>query len=196
MEDISNVSSEEELLQLRNEGKISEDEYEELRSAMRKSTKLDVEPPTAVTDKAKSKRKLGKTAFTLMLTGFILPALGCGLTVIIGGVQTEPTLLGVQEYRKLTNSTNTGNLRQREQRVEELMRQHEQRIEELKRATEAKRNALVAMLAVWFFLCVALEIVAFALGVIAWPDTFAKATVVTISSITVLAFLFALLTVA
>jgi len=189
MQDTSNVSSEEELLQLRNEGKISEDEYEELRSAMRKSTKLDVEPPAAAAGKAKSKRKLGKIAFTLMLTGFILPALGCGLTVIIGGVQTEPTLLGVQEYRKLTNSTNTGNLRQYEQ-------QFEQRVDELKRATEAKRNALVAMLAVWFFLCVTLEIGAFVLGVIAWPDTFAKATVVTISSITVLAFLFALLTVA
>ena len=188
MQDTSNVSSEEELLQLRNEGKISEDEYEELRSAMRKSTKLDVEPPLAPTGKAKSKRKLGKIAFTLMLTGFILPALGCGLTVIIGGVQTEPTLLGVQEYRKLTNSTNTGNLRQYEQ-------QFEQRVDELKRATEAKRNALVAMLAVWFFLCVTLEIGAFVLGVIAWPDTFAKATVVTISSITVLVLLFAFLTV-
>jgi len=48
---------------------------------------------------------------------------------------------------------------------------------------------------VWFFLCVTLEIGAFVLGVIAWPDTFAKATVVTISSITVLVLLFAFLTV-
>jgi cation transporter-like permease len=188
MEDISNASSEQELLQLRNEGKISENEYEELRSAMRKSTKVEVEPSTPTKDKAKAKRKLGKTAFTLMLAGSILPALGYGFTVIIGGVQTEPTLLGVQEYRKLTNSTNTGNLRQHEQ--------HEQRIEELKRATEAKRTTLVATLAAWFFLCVASEIGAFVLGVIAWPDVFAKATVVTISFITVLAFLFALLTVA
>lgn len=69
MENVSNVSSEEELLQLRNEGKISEDEYEELRSAMRKSAKLDVEAPTAVTDEAKSKRKLGKIVFFLMLAG-------------------------------------------------------------------------------------------------------------------------------
>ena len=145
MQDISNVSSEEELLQLRNEGKISEEDYKELRGAMRKSTKLDVELPTAGTDKPKSKRKLGKTSFTLMLAGFILPALGYAFTVIMGGVQSEPTLLGVQEYRKLTNSTNTENLRQHEQRVEELMRQHEQhvqRVNELKRATEAKQNAL------------------------------------------------------
>ena len=38
MEDISNVSSEDELLQLRNEGKISEDEHEELRGTMQEST--------------------------------------------------------------------------------------------------------------------------------------------------------------
>jgi len=37
MQDISNVSSEEELLQLRNEGKISEDEYQQLLAAMSKS---------------------------------------------------------------------------------------------------------------------------------------------------------------
>ena len=59
MENISNISSEEELLQLRNEGKISEEEYEELHDAMQKSTKLGVEPPPAAIDKAKSKRKLG-----------------------------------------------------------------------------------------------------------------------------------------
>ena len=37
MESISNVSSEEELLQLRNEGRLSEDEYQQLLAAMRKS---------------------------------------------------------------------------------------------------------------------------------------------------------------
>jgi len=62
MENLSNVSSEEELLQLRNEGKISEDEYEELRSAMRKSAKPEVEPPLAPTNKAKLKHKLAKVA--------------------------------------------------------------------------------------------------------------------------------------
>jgi hypothetical protein len=36
METVSNVSSEEELLQLRDEGKISEDEYQELLAAMKK----------------------------------------------------------------------------------------------------------------------------------------------------------------
>ena len=37
MENVSNVSSEEELLQLRDEGKISEEEYQELLIAMRNS---------------------------------------------------------------------------------------------------------------------------------------------------------------
>jgi len=186
MENTPNVSSEEELLQLREQGKISEEEYEELRSAMGKSSKLDVEPPTAATDKPKSKRKLGKIAFTLMLVGFILPTLGYGLTMIREGVQREATPIRVSSDQKLTNSTNTENLRKLKPR--EL----KQRVDELKGATEAKSSAFVAMLAVWFFLCVALEIVAFALSVIAWPDVLAKATVVTISFIVVLAFLFAI----
>jgi len=111
MEGLSNVSSEEELLQLRNEGKINEDEYDQLRSAMRKSTKPEVEPSNAEADKAKSKRKLGKIAFTLMLTGFILPVLGYGLTVIRGAVQREAMPITVSSEQKLTNSTNTENLR-------------------------------------------------------------------------------------
>ncbi|MHC4424927.1 MAG: DUF4190 domain-containing protein [Planctomycetota bacterium] len=41
MGDVSNISSEEELLELRNEGKISEDEYEELLETLRKSAKTD-----------------------------------------------------------------------------------------------------------------------------------------------------------
>jgi hypothetical protein len=41
-----------------------------------------------------------------------------------------------------------------------------------------------------FLLALVLEIAAFAMGVVAWPDTFAKATVVTISFVVVLVFLF------
>ena len=41
MENISNISSEEELLQLRNDGKISEAEYQELLAAIRKSPAKD-----------------------------------------------------------------------------------------------------------------------------------------------------------
>ena len=75
MENISNVSSEEELLQLRNEGKISEDEYGELREALQKGTQVDIEPVAPETDKSKPKRKLGIAAFVLMLAGIILPGL-------------------------------------------------------------------------------------------------------------------------
>ena len=42
MENVSNISSEEELLELRNEGKISEDEYDELLETLRKTAKADV----------------------------------------------------------------------------------------------------------------------------------------------------------
>jgi hypothetical protein len=41
MDNISNISSEDELLQLRNDGKVSEDEYQELLAAIRKSPAKD-----------------------------------------------------------------------------------------------------------------------------------------------------------
>jgi hypothetical protein len=48
-----------------------------------------------------------------------------------------------------------------------------------------------AAIAPWFFLGVALEIAALVIGIIAWPDVFAKATVVvTISVIIVFLLLF------
>ena len=73
MENVSNISSEEELLQLRNEGKISEAEYQDLLDSLQKATKVHIEPTTPEIDKAKSKRKLGKIAFILMLVGIVLP---------------------------------------------------------------------------------------------------------------------------
>ena len=72
---MENVSSEEELLQLRNEGKISEEEYDQLRSAMQKTANVDVAPTASETHKTKLKRKLGITAFVLMLAGVVLPLL-------------------------------------------------------------------------------------------------------------------------
>ena len=44
MENVSNVSSEEELLQLRNEGRISEDEYEELLGVMKRTAGTNARP--------------------------------------------------------------------------------------------------------------------------------------------------------
>jgi len=65
MENVSNVSSEEELLQLRNEGKISETEYEELLETLRKTAKLDVGP--ALQDKPKPVRTSGLAIASLVL---------------------------------------------------------------------------------------------------------------------------------
>lgn len=45
MEDVSNISSEEDLLQLRNEGKINDDEYQDLLAAMKKPEPRSAEAP-------------------------------------------------------------------------------------------------------------------------------------------------------
>lgn len=71
-----NISSEEELLQLLEEGKISEAEYNDLLGTMRKSMPGEPEEPATQPDKAGSKRRLGKIAFYLMLAGIILPSIG------------------------------------------------------------------------------------------------------------------------
>jgi hypothetical protein len=75
MENVSNISSEEELLRLRNEGKVSKTEYQDLLATMRKTTKADFVGPATETDKAKSRRRLGMAAFAMMLGGIILPAI-------------------------------------------------------------------------------------------------------------------------
>ena len=140
MEDISNVSSEEELLQLRNEGKISEEEYEELRGAMRKSTKLDVELTAAGTDQAKSKRKLGKIAFYLMLGGIVLGP----VCYLVFGCMIFPT-------------------------------------------SRPEHGPWLLMVGL------PLEIAAFTMGVIAWPEVLAKATVIAVSLISFIVVLALLL---
>jgi len=80
MEDVSNVSSEEELLRLRNEGKISEQEYNELLGSMKVPPRPDNERVAEGGDKRGlsrwSKERLGKTALCLMLLAFIIPAVG------------------------------------------------------------------------------------------------------------------------
>jgi hypothetical protein len=76
MENALNISSEEELLQLRDEGKISEVEYNDLLCVIRKSMPSELEEPVSSLDEVGSKRKLGKIAFYLLLAGFILPGIG------------------------------------------------------------------------------------------------------------------------
>jgi hypothetical protein len=73
MYNISNISSEEELLQLRNDGKLSEDEYKELLAAIRKSPAKDADSSALWGKIQDSKHKQGKIAFYLMLGGIVLP---------------------------------------------------------------------------------------------------------------------------
>jgi len=137
MEGISNVSSEEELLQLHNEGKISETEYQDLLAAMRKPSPESNEHAPPGMDKAKSKRKLGKIAFVLMLAGIVLPVV---LSLLLASRPGEMN-------------------------------------------TTFRRLNLFPISGIF-------GIAAFVLGVISWPDVYGKATVITISALTVLALLF------
>jgi len=168
MEDVSNVSSEEELLQLRNEGKISQDEYQQLRNAMRESAKLDVETPAAGVEQAKSKRKLGKIAFYLMLAGIVFPAVWFVFSLVLLERRATPLRMPVVPNGEDFALTAVG--------------EH--------------RTGMGLKLCLFAPFTLIFEIAAFVMGVIAWPDVFAKVTVVTISFIVVLALLFGLLTVA
>ncbi len=73
MEHAMNINSEEELLGLKNEGKISESEYAELLSAMRKPSPPP--EPSESDDEYASKQKFGKTAFYLLLAGIVVPTI-------------------------------------------------------------------------------------------------------------------------
>ena len=126
MRNISNISSEEELLQLRNEGKVSEVEYQELLETMRKTSQSGDEKLAPEIDKAESKRKLGKRAFILMLLGIILPIVWFLFMELL--VASDP---------------NTH-----------------------------------AAIGPSFFLGLALEIAAFVMGIIAWPDDYGKASTI------------------
>ena len=126
MEDLSNVSSEEELAKLLDEGKISEAEYRELLAAMQKRTEGGGESATTATERGKSKRRLGKIAFALMLVGIIGPFLLYFVVHLLAPPQPNACL-------------NVGTL---------------------------------------LLPAIALEVAAFAMGIMAWPDVFAKAAVV------------------
>ena len=71
-----NVSSEQELKKLLEEGKITQAEYDELEKAIKTTPPANIEIPLSQGDKSKPKRKLGIIAFVLMLAGVILPIAG------------------------------------------------------------------------------------------------------------------------
>jgi len=80
MENVSNISSEEELLQLRNEGKISETEYEELRETLRKTAKVNVGQEIQGEPEPGRTSGLAIASLVFSLVGPIgsLPAIVCG----------------------------------------------------------------------------------------------------------------------
>lgn len=73
MTDFSNITSEQELLQLRNEGKITDEEYQQLQAAMRSNQQGEAQTPEPAPKEQKSKPKLAITGFCIMLAGFTLP---------------------------------------------------------------------------------------------------------------------------
>jgi len=95
MENVSNISSEEELLQLRNEGKISETEYDELRETLRKTAKVDVgqeiqgEPEPGRT----SGLAIASLVFSLIGPIGCIPAVICG-HLALRKVKKEPAVQG------------------------------------------------------------------------------------------------------
>ena len=131
MENVSNISSEEELLQLRNEGRVNEDEYRDLLSAVRKAPSKDTAMSASEAGESEAKSKRGRIALALMLLGIILPTI-CFLTL-------------------------------------QML---------------VPENASLAV-GPWLCLSLALEIAALVLGILAWPDIFGKATLITIAAIVV-----------
>ena len=81
MENVSNISSEEELLELRKEGKINEEEYKQLLETLRKTNKADVNSVAQV--QSEPSRTCGlaiaSLVFALALGPFgLIPAVICG----------------------------------------------------------------------------------------------------------------------
>ncbi len=185
MENVSNVSSEEELLQLRNEDKITEAEYQDLLDSLQKATKVHIEPTTPEIDKAKSKRKLGKIAFVLMFVGIIFALMGwaglaLGAATAAGERVEVSTKLVESQGRPITAED-----------AAERQKDIEQRAVQARAASGEKCMWMYLATVSYFVLGLVFGIAAFVLGVISWPDVFGKATVATISAMLVLALLFA-----
>jgi hypothetical protein len=80
MESSLNVSSEEELLELRNDGKINEGEYEDLLETLRKTSKADVKPVAEEQPMPVQTCGLAVASLVLSLLGPLcsIPAIICG----------------------------------------------------------------------------------------------------------------------
>jgi len=80
MENVSNISSEEELLQLRNEGRISEDEYQDLLAAMKETGRAGAEPAYKEESKPArtSRLAIASLVFSLVIPMGCIPGIICG----------------------------------------------------------------------------------------------------------------------
>jgi len=86
MENVSNITSEEELLQLRNEGKISEDEYEDLLDTLRKATKADVDSVAQVQSEPVRTSGLAIASLALSVLSAVIGPLGCIPGIVCGHI--------------------------------------------------------------------------------------------------------------
>jgi len=95
MENVSNISSEEELLQLRNEGKISEADYQDLLGAMKKTAKVDTAPTgqEAANPTKTSGLAIASLVFSLIGPVGSIPAVICG-HIALRRVEKTPALRG------------------------------------------------------------------------------------------------------
>jgi hypothetical protein len=133
MENISNISSEEELLELRNDGKITETEYQDLLETIKKSPAKGVDSSVLRGEIPNSKRRQGRIAFYLMLGGILLPIVSFFICfAITGGGEGD------------------------------------------------------VIFSICFLISILIEIPALVLGVISWPDSYGKTTVITILAVAVL----------
>jgi hypothetical protein len=176
MINISNISSEEELLELRNDGKITEAEYNDLLAAMRTSSLNNLEEVAPGANDAKTKRKQGKIAFVMMLVAIILPIVALALEEGIPTdeqVEISPTLVESQDRTIAAEETT------------ELQKEAEQTVERFDGETRDNRANTdttigIFVLGSFLLLDLALGLAALVLGIISWPNAYGKATVITI----------------
>lgn len=85
-------TSEQELKQLLDEGKITEEEYKELKRAMAEKGKSHAVEQEGGENEVQSARNLGKIALILTLGGIVLPALGYFVFDFLTGPNSGPAL--------------------------------------------------------------------------------------------------------
>jgi hypothetical protein len=82
---MQNISSEQELKQLLDEGKLSQQEYQELKQAMAEKNKVQDVKQEEGENRSDSIYNLGKNALLLALGGILIPFLGYLFVELFGG---------------------------------------------------------------------------------------------------------------